>query len=371
MLQSQCKVDVQVVGLKDSYTNLDLPAWSPLTPVTHRVQGPRAIGYSSFFFDSLIQSDADLAYCVGLWKYPSLAAFRWARRTGKPFMVGPHGMLDPWALRNSGTKKRMAGWLFQDNHLHEATCIRALCKSEAESIRAYGLKNPIAIIPNGIDLIQNENELIPPWFGLIAPARKVLLFLSRIHPKKGLVQLLKAWATLQNADEWVLVIAGWDQGEHENELKRLATELRIPWHDIRSQDSRLGPPPCLLFLGPQFGNNKAACYRHCHGFILPSLSEGLPMVILEAWAYAKPVLMTRECNLSVGFDVNAALCLQPDSMSHGIKEFLMASENDLRIMGQNGLELVKRNYAWEQIGPQMRTVYEWMLGGGGDPDCFH
>ena len=95
------------------------------------------------------------------------------------------------------------------------------------------------------------------------------------------------------------------------------------------------------------------------------------MVILEAWAYAKPVLMTRECNLSVGFDVNAALCLQPDSMSHGIKEFLMASENDLRIMGQNGLELVKRNYAWEQIGPQMRTVYEWMLGGGGDPDCFH
>ena len=137
----------------------------------------------------------------------------------------------------------------------------------------------------------------------------------------------------------MLAIAGWDQGGHEGELKRLATELEIPWADARSTKLEDPQPlsrptgeggalatgegsanpssifhlpssklPSVVFLGPQFGEAKAACYRNCDAFILPSFSEGLPMVILEAWAYGKPVLMTPQCNLPGGFADDIAEC---------------------------------------------------------------
>ena len=162
------------------------------------------------------------------------------------------------------------------------------------------------------------------------------MYLGRIHPKKGLVNLLRAWASVarpQSSDfcplssDWTLTIAGWDQGGHEAELKRLATELEIPWRDCREAPSPLrgegGRKPdevdfsisafqrfSVFFLGPLFGAEKAAAYRSCDAFILPSFSEGLPMVVLEAWAYGKPVLMTPECNLPEGFAVSAAIRIE-------------------------------------------------------------
>src|SRR5207237_6846203 len=117
----------------------------------------------------------------------------------------------------------------------------------------------------------------------------------------------------QSSTPWCLAVAGWDQRGHEHELKALATELGIAWADLREFSSLKSQTAeaSLLFLGPQFGDNKAACYRHSDAFILPSFSEGLPMVILEAWAFTKPVLMTAECNLSEGFAEDAALSIQP------------------------------------------------------------
>src|SRR4030095_3065150 len=119
--------------------------------------------------------------------------------------------------------------------------------------------------------------------------------------KKGLVNLLRAWAKVarsQSSDfcppssDWVLALAGWDQGGHEAELKQLATELGIPWADVRERGKGGAISAfsfqnfSILFLGPQFNEAKAACYAACDAFILPSFSEGLPMVVLEAWAYA-------------------------------------------------------------------------------------
>lgn len=95
------------------------------------------------------------------------------------------------------------------------------------------------------------------------------------------------------------------------------------------------------------------------------------MVILEAWAYGKPVMMTPGCNLPVGFESGAAQCIEADpaSIARGLADFFNLSESDRGEMGRRGLELVKRNFTWESIAVQMRSVYDWILGGGNPPDC--
>jgi glycosyltransferase involved in cell wall biosynthesis len=109
----------------------------------------------------------------------------------------PRGMLDPWALNNSRFKKKLAALVFENSHLRCAACLHALCQSEAKSIRAYGLTNPICVVPNGIDLpwVVEGSELRVESSALqrFAAGRKILLYLGRIHPKKGLANLLKAW----------------------------------------------------------------------------------------------------------------------------------------------------------------------------------
>jgi poly(glycerol-phosphate) alpha-glucosyltransferase len=328
-------------------------------------------------------------------------------------------MLDPWALTNSRWKKRIAAVLFEDRHLRGAACIHALCQSESESIRAYGLKNPIAIIPNGVVLPkanvecemgnveckpgdagvfkeENHGTRYPLPATRNAPLR--LLFLGRLHPKKGLVQALKSWAKIQNPKSkiqnypsWQFVIAGWDQGGHEAELKRRCSDLNLPFADIPASDFLA--ENCKLptensnvaFVGPAFGEEKDALLRSADAFILPSLSEGLPMSVLEAWAYGLPVLMTPECNLPEGFAADAAVRIGAEdakkaesgklkaescgNIEGGLQTLFEMSEADRVAMGERGRRLVEERFTWPKIAAQMKEVYEWVLGGGPKPDC--
>jgi len=352
-LHAQPDIGVEVLALRDAHTEADLPAWLPLQPRTLPVTGLVAFGYAAGFPSALEEINADLAYSVGLWKGPALAVLRWSRRAGKPYVVAPHGMLDPWAVRNSAAKKKIAAFLFQNTHLRRAACLRALCASEAESMRAYGLTNPIAIIPNGIDLPDETQPARPASF----PAdKKILLYLGRLHPKKGLVPLLGAWAKVERQD-WLLAIAGWDQAGHQAELQQQATIL--------------GLADSVRFLGPQFGADKNACFNACDAFILPSFSEGLPMVVLEAWAHAKPVLMTAACNLPEGFAHHAALRIDPtaESLAAGLREFIALQEGELLIMGEQGRALVGKRFVWPQVAGDMAAVYRWVLQGGPQPSC--
>ena len=208
------------------------------------------------------------------------------------------------------------------------------------------------------------------------------------------MNLLRAWDAVQkscpsNFSSWVLAIAGWDQGGHEAELQRLACELGIAWAAppsiacpppteaassgawLRAASCSAQRAPSLLFLGPQFGDAKAACYQHCDACVLPSLSEGLPVVILEAWAGAKPVLMTPECNLPDGFCADAArrIDTSPEGIASGLRALFQMNDAERQAMGQRGLTLVKEHFTWPKVGRQMRLVYEWVLGGGPAPAC--
>jgi len=155
----------------------------------------------------------------------------------------------------------------------------------------------------------------------------------------------------------VLVIAGWDQGGYEEELQTFVRKLGVV-HSV-------------LFLGAVFNEVKDACYHHADAFILPSFSEGLPMVVLEAWANSLPVLMTRDCNLPAGFDQQAAIEIrsQTKDIIRRLQEFFRLSDDDRSIIGRRGYELVSRDFTWQKVAGDFLDVYKWIVGGGQPPSC--
>jgi glycosyltransferase involved in cell wall biosynthesis len=351
----------RVFGISDEQSGVDLQEWQPLSVRTFRPQFC-AWGYSNQLVPALLGADLDILSTHGLWKYCSMASLQWHRRTGRPYIVHPEGMLESWALQNAQWKKRIAGLLYENQHLRGAACLRALCEAEAQSIRAYGMRNPICVIPNGVDL-PDLSEMPALQAKAFAEGRKVLLYLGRLHPKKNLANLIRAWkkilASYPSARaSWVLAIAGWSQGGYEAQLRQLTTDL--------------GLVTSVIFLGPRFGTEKNECYRGCDAFIMPSLSEGLPMTVLEAWAHAKPVLVTPECNLPEGFGAGAALQIGagPEEIAEGLKQVIEMSDNDRRAMGNRGRKLVETKFSWPRIGEQMCSVYEWVLGGGPLPEAI-
>jgi poly(glycerol-phosphate) alpha-glucosyltransferase len=361
-------VSVDVVGLEDRFTTQDAARWLPLKVSVVKTRGPGALGYSPELLTA-IDPKADLLYAATLWKYPSWAALQWAERTGKPMMVAPHGSLDAWALSNAAWKKKIVAVLFKNRQLHKASCIRALCQSEADAIRAFGLTNPIAIIPNGVDL--PGGELTKPEVG----RRRTLLFLGRMHPKKGLPNLIRGFkkalhATPSSTDApWQLVIAGWDQGGHEAELMKLCDELGLSFERRGAGSESSTSTVSVVFFGPAFGDDKKSLLRGADAFVLPSFSEGLPMSVLEAWSYRLPVVMTPECNLPEGFAADAALRIETgvESITQGLYSLFSMSASDLQAMGARGRTLVEERFTWKTVAAQMREVYGWMLGGGATP----
>jgi glycosyltransferase involved in cell wall biosynthesis len=195
--------------------------------------------------------------------------------------------------------------------------------------------------------------------GRPALAEKMLLYVGRLHPKKQLPSLLRAWKELEQLeiagrDDWDLVIVGWDQSDHREDLLGLIRDLKIARVHV---------------CGPVFGEDLSALLFSASGLILPSISEGLPMVVLEAWAHRLPVIMTDSCNLPDGFRRGAALRITTEAadISRGMAELIQMSEADRNQMGDRGLRLVRQKFAWPTFASQMLAVYEWLLGGGPTP----
>jgi poly(glycerol-phosphate) alpha-glucosyltransferase len=357
------ETDVQVLGLVDEFTADDLGGWSPIPTHVFRHRGPRNFGYAPGLKQKLLELDADVLMTHGLWMYPSVVAQGWHRHTQRPFILNPHGMLEPWALRQSPIKKRLASVRHEKGTLQSATALRALCREEVRSFREYGLRNPACVLPNGVDLPDTGPLLPAPWEDAVPEGAKVLLYLGRLHPKKGLANLLRAWALFharrhEQRNDWRLVIAGWDQGGHEAELKRLAEDF-----DVRTT---------VHFAGPLFDDARAAAFSHARAFVLPSHSEGLPMTVLEAWSHRLPAIITPECHLPEGYGARAAIYARPQisSLVRSLEQLFALTPTERMQMGHRGRELVEQRFSWPDIARQFRELCEWSRGRAEPPRCL-
>jgi glycosyltransferase involved in cell wall biosynthesis len=367
LAKAQAAIDgmqVEVFGSQDEYADEDRSEWHPVKVHTAPVLGPSRLCCMLGLPRMVERYGPDIIHSAAVWTWPAAMINRLHARKRIPFVLSPHGSLNTWALGRSAWKKSIALRLFQQQHFDRAACIHALSESELTSVRQYGLKNPVCVIPNGIQMPQGRqaSQMSHPDLD----ERRILLYLGRIHPIKGLENLVRAWATIRKAEsrnckveDWVLVIAGPEEGEYERELQTLTQKAG-------AQDS-------VVFVGPKFGEEKEALYRSCEAFILPSFSEGMPMVVLEAWAYGKPVLMTPECNLPEGFAAGAAVRIEPEteSIKAGLRTLFQASSSELRTMGEKGRALVAERFTWPHIAREMKAVYDWVLGGGTAPACVH
>lgn len=346
---------VTVYGLRDAHAAQDVESMLPLVPRAYDPSIPR-FGYAPQLATDLMRGDQDIVHQHGLWQYPSIAVSRWRSSTGRPVIISTQGMLEPWALANSATKKRIAAMVFERSNLEKSACLQC-SMAEVAGVRAYGLRNPIAVLPNGVDLppaIPVPRDR-PAW---MKPDRKLLLFLGRIHPKKGIAELIRAWSMVKTrAPEvmrsWQLAIAGWDDGGHVAPVRELTATLGL------NDD--------VSFPGPLFDMQKDAAFAHAQAFILPSYSEGLPMSVLEAWSHRLPVLMTRECNLVQGFDAGAAIEIttQPESLADTLARSLVRT--DLSRIGEKGRALVETSFSWTSIVADLDAVYRWLAGRGERP----
>ncbi|MCS6319342.1 MAG: glycosyltransferase [Nitrospira sp.] len=358
-LYQYCDVKPKIFGLHDELIESDRLQWEPLPLTISRTTGPRSFGYAPELVSAMRRADLDLLHVHGLWTYPALASSIWAQRESKPYLTSIHGMLDSWAINNSRWKKRLAGLWYQNKHLRNAYCLQALTGSEADSIRAFGLRNPICLIPLGIDIPEITSSTLEQIC-----SQNILLYLGRLHPKKGLNNLIHAWQVVHSkkqfgAETWILRIAGWGEGTYEMTLRSLCKELNIE--------------SSVQFIGAKFGAEKERAFSEANAFILPSFSEGLPMVVLEAWAHRLPVLMTPQCNIPAGFERGAAIEISSDveGIAAGLKTLMSRSDAQRERMGEAGMQLVQSSFGWPSVVEKMYSVYRWILKKDRMPDCVY
>lgn len=347
---------VSVVGLADDFTEQDLPDWKPLVPTVFPRWALGKFGWTPRIPGALegFHGDGAVLHQHGIWTYLSVVNRRWRHRTGQPTMVSPHGMLEPWALAYSKWKKRTATWLFEWRNLSGCSCIQATSESELGSIRQFGLQPPIVLIPNGVD-VPDQREVASPLDP--ADGRNVLLFLGRVHPKKGILNLLRAWRNVGELHRsWVLVIAGPDEVGHTAEVRGLIEDL--------------GLGNAVRFVGPQYGRHKDAWLRNADAFVLPSFSEGFSIAVLEAMAYRLPVLMSPQCNFPEAVRAGVALTAEPqvETIARGLHTLLEMSATERESLGEKARDFVERHYTWPRIAKRLVEVYKWLLGGGEIPD---
>lgn len=293
------------------------------------------------FAFKLRREDVDLIHLQHVWTpYLSIMAHA-ARAKLIPYIVTPRGMLEPWIMAKRPLKKKIGMVLYQFKDLSEAKLIHATAEMEAANIRKLGFSNPINVIPNGIEL-----------FKLPAPKNKYgskkMVFLSRIHPKKGIELLLEAWSQIQETG-WTLEIAGNGDSDYIDSIKNKISFLGLV---------------SVKLVGPKYGDEKWNLLKSADVFVLPTYSENFGIVVVEALAMGVPVITTTGApwqeleSYSCGWWIDLSV---PNLVSV-IVDVMNKSPEVLYEMGERGKQLVHDRYSIESIADQLFQAYGRVLG---------
>ncbi len=302
-------------------------------------------------FDALVHA-VDGVHIHGLWEASTAVASRTASAEKKPYVLSAHGMLEPWALAQKRWKKLAYAALFERGITKKAACLHALTKAEARQYRDFGAKGPIAVIPNAVAV---PAQLSPQLFFDTYPhleGKRVVLFLGRLHPKKGLSLLLDAWAAeAQKFPEAHLVLAGPNDADTAQRLQGKIASANIA--------------NAVTFTGMLRQEMKWSALAAAEAFVLPSFSEGLSMSVLEALGAGLPVIVTRNCNMPEVQEQGAGweIAAEPFALQAALRAMLSQTPEQNRAMGRRGADLVAQRYSSDRVAMAMGEVYRYVLDG--------
>jgi glycosyltransferase involved in cell wall biosynthesis len=294
----------------------------------------------------------DVVHNHGLWLMPNVHAGRIAAREGKPLIVTTRGMLSSASLKVSSMKKKAFWQLLQKKAFGEVACFHATSEAEVTDIRAFGLRAPVAVIPNGVDApslkcaVRRDN-----------PA--TLLYLGRIHPHKGLLELVEAWSVIENSGRhWRLRIVGPDDGGFSDFLASRIKELGL---------KRATVEPAA------YGEEKQLLYARASAAVLPSHNENFGLVVAEALAAGTPVIASTGTPWA-GLAENGCgwwVDTNPATLASAIAQALSLPQQDLASMGAQGRKWVESTFSWGPIAESLAEVYGWVTGSMARPSSVH
>ena len=314
-----------------------LPAFAPLWD---GVPGADRVGRRGTVAGS------DVVHLHGVWGGLLRSTAAATRAAGVPYAVAPHGMLDPWSLSQKRVKKRLGLLLGYRRMLDRAAFLHALNQDEARLMAPLGLRSPVEIVGNGVF----PGEVDPPPPGTFRAAHPALgddpyvLFLGRLHAKKGLDVLADAFAILARTDARCrLVVAGPDGGARADLDRRLATAgLAARSHVV----------------GPLYGPAKYAALADAAVFCLPSRQEGFSVAILEAMACGTPVVVSDACHFPEVATAGAGEVVPLDAAAVAAALGRVLSDPARAAMGRAGRAMVFERYTWPIVAERLVKAYE-------------
>lgn len=296
--------------------------------------------------------DYDLVHSNAIFSLTNAPAHWACQWHNVPYIMTPHGMLEPWAFSYKTWKKRLYYSFFERPALNQVSVIQALASSEANNIRALKLKSPIVVVPNGIHDRDFQNRSDPKIFHQKFPHlynKKLILFLGRIDPKKGLDILAKAFELVYpQFPEAHLVVAGPDNIGFLPKAQNFFLEA--------------GCLSAVTFTGMLSGDLKYAALAAATIYVAPSYSEGFSMSILEGMATGLPCVITTGCNFPEAAEVGAAYVVEPtaDDVSHALMRCLQDPEK-AKSLGHRARQLVLENYTWDRVATNLIQVYQKII----------
>ena len=302
----------------------------------------------------LAEERFELIQIQSVWEMHYHKVILEARKQNIPYIVTPRGMLEPWSLSQKKWKKKLAWWLYQRNDVQKSACVFTTAKMEAEHVSDLGITTCKAVIPNGI-----ETDAYP-CKSSVEGVKKQVLFLSRVHVKKGIELLFEAWKRiLPDYADWQLLVIGNGEADYI--------------HSLENKVESLGLKECIKILPPVFGEAKIKVYQESALFCLPSFSENFGMVIAEAMSCGTPVITTTNCPWEILNDTNTGWCidLSVDNLEHALHEAMGMEANALYDMGQQASKLIFDNFDYRSITRKTLRLYEWLLNSGEKPEFVY
>jgi len=295
----------------------------------------------------------DIVHIHGHWQDTNWITPKLACRFGKPYVMQPHGFLEPERLKKSALQKKIVGALIERPNLNRAAVVVATAESERLGIEKFGVKVPMKVVPIGLDTekidaaVRDENLL--RRLGL-DPKKKTLLYFSRLTPIKGLDLLAEAWAQLAPCRKtWQLCIAGPDDRGYAAVIK--------------AEYARRITDGSVAFPGPVYGDEKYALLKSVDAFVLPTRSENWSIAVQEALAAGLPTVCTKGAPWSIIQKEQAGrwVDVSVDGVYAGLKEVMEASKQEFSEMSAAGRRLVAREFGWSRIARSLEDVYKQVL----------